>query len=123
MLKMQLPGRGDQGSTRVNDILHKFPFSLPYSGSVNRTDGKVYDQGTGGRFWSAGSVSAASARNLDVYGNYTYPEGSNYKTRGFSVRCAVFTGRKQSGNPRRAVWVIRAGSLEAEDKRSLFEDS
>ena len=35
----------------------------------------------------------------------------------------AFTERKQSGNPRRAVWVIRAGSLEAEDKRSLFEDS
>ena len=86
MLKMQLPGRGDQGSTRVNDILHQFPFSLPYSGHVNRTDGKVYTQGTDGYFWSAGSDSATLARYLTIYGNSTHPAASNYKTYGFSVR-------------------------------------
>ncbi|MBQ9403062.1 hypothetical protein IJU22_00610 [Candidatus Saccharibacteria bacterium] len=78
-----------QGSTRANDILHKFPFSLPYSGDVGRTDGKVYSQGTGGYFWSAGSDSATSARYLSYDGNYTNPEYSYYKTYGFSVRCVV----------------------------------
>ena len=80
---------GDQGSTRVNDILHKFPFSLPYSGDVRRTDGKVYYQGTNGYFWSAGSDSATNARYLYYLGNYTNPENSNYKTSGLSVRCVA----------------------------------
>ena len=79
--------RRDQGSTRANDILHKFPFSLPYSGYVYRTDGKVDNQGTNGDFWLAGSDSATAARTLNYYGNYTSPEYSNYKTHGFSVRC------------------------------------
>ena len=87
MLKMQLPGRGDQGSTRVNDILHQFPFSLPYSGFVNGASGATVDQGTSGGWWSAGSDSSTYARSLNIYGNYTYPEYLYYKTRGFSVRC------------------------------------
>ena len=90
MLKLQLLCRRDQGSTRVNDILHKFPFSLPYSGYVNRVDGKVDNQGTNGYFWSAGSDSSTYARYLNYRGNYTYPEGSYYKTDGYSVRCVVF---------------------------------
>ena len=81
--------RCDQGSTRVNDILHKFPFSLPYSGFVGRTDGKVDAQGTDGHFWSAGSDSTTSARYLTITSNYTYPELSGYKTYGLSVRCVV----------------------------------
>ncbi|MBQ9403059.1 hypothetical protein IJU22_00595 [Candidatus Saccharibacteria bacterium] len=76
---------GDQGSTRVNDILHQFPFSLPYSGYVGGTDGKVYRQGAYGHFWSAGSDSATDARYLLVRGNYTGPADSYYKTYGFSV--------------------------------------
>ena len=76
----------DQGSNRANDILHKFPFSLPYTGYVDRGDGKVYNQGTIGYFWSAGSDSATLARPLYYLGNYTLPEDSNYKTHGFSVR-------------------------------------
>ena len=97
MLKLQLLCRCDQGSTRTNDILHKFPFSLPYSGNVSRTDGKVYTQGTHGYFWSAGSDSATSARNLGYNGNYTNPENSVYKTHGFSVRCVVV---KSTGSTR-----------------------
>ena len=97
MLKLQLLCRRDQGSTRVNDILHKFPFSLPYSGYVNRVDGKVDNQGTNGYFWSAGSDSSTYARYLNYRGNYTYPEGSYYKTDGFSVRCVVFTKRGRGG--------------------------
>ena len=86
MLKLQLLCRRDQGSTRVNDILHKFPFSLPYSGYVNRVDGKVDNQGTNGYFWSAGSDSSTYARYLYVNGNDTDPVHDYYKTNGLSVR-------------------------------------
>ena len=80
---------GDQGSTRVNDILHQFPFSLPYSGFVYRESGATVLQGTNGRWWSAGSNSSTGARDLYIYGNYTYPESDGYKTLGFSVRCVA----------------------------------
>ncbi len=89
MLKMQLPGRGDQGSNRANDILHKFPFSLPYSGNVDRVSGATVRQGTNGYWWSAGSDSSTYARDLNILGNYTYLEGSNSKTLGFTVRCVT----------------------------------
>ena len=85
MLKMQLPGRGDQGSNRANDILHKFPFSLPYSGLVTRASGATVNQGTDGGWWSAGSNSSTYARRLSIYGNDTYPEDDYYKTTGYSV--------------------------------------
>ena len=59
---------GDQGSTRVNDILHKFPFSLPYTGDVDRESGVTVYQGTGGHWWSVGSTSSTYARYLRIYG-------------------------------------------------------
>ncbi|MBO7720205.1 hypothetical protein J6S35_01015 [Candidatus Saccharibacteria bacterium] len=59
---------------------------------MNNYDGKVYNQGTNGNFWSAGSDSATNARNLNYNGNYTNPENSNYKTNGFSVRCVAQSG-------------------------------
>ena len=83
---------GDQGSTRANDILHQFPFSLPYPGVVDVYDGKVYNQGTAGYFWSAGSVSVGSdtyARYLRYFDIYTLPEFSSPKTSGCSVRCVA----------------------------------
>ncbi|MBO7720168.1 hypothetical protein J6S35_00820, partial [Candidatus Saccharibacteria bacterium] len=83
---------GNQGSTRANDILHQFPFSLPYSGNVYSSDGKVINQGTAGYFWSAGSVSVGSdtyARYLRYFDIYTLPEFSSPKTSGFSVRCVA----------------------------------
>ncbi|MBO7720249.1 hypothetical protein J6S35_01245 [Candidatus Saccharibacteria bacterium] len=87
---MQLLCRCDQGSTRVNDILHKFPFSLPYSGVVLSGDGKVHYQGTFGYFWSARSRASTYAQNLHFTDKYTFPEDVNPKTLGFSVRCVVF---------------------------------
>ena len=80
---------GDQGSTRANDILHKFPFSLPYSGLVYRESGATVYQGTYGYWWSAGSNSSTHARHLYISGSYTYPEVDNYKTYGWSVRCVA----------------------------------
>ncbi len=89
MLKMQLPGRGDQGSNRANDILHKFPFSLPYSGGVDRGSGTITTQGVRGRFWSTESSSDINARYLIIFDNHIYPYNGDAKTYGFSVRCAI----------------------------------
>ena len=75
----------DQGSTRVNDILHQFPFSLPYSGTVYRVSGTTVTQGTNGYWWSQGANSNTNARYLDIRGNYTHPENNYYNTNGFSV--------------------------------------
>ncbi|MBQ9403057.1 hypothetical protein IJU22_00585 [Candidatus Saccharibacteria bacterium] len=80
---------GDQGSTRVNDILHQFPFSLTYSGYVVKESGATVDQGTNGNWWSHGANSTTHARYLILNGNYTSPENSVYKTYGLSVRCVV----------------------------------
>ncbi len=80
----------DQGSTRVNDILHQFPFSLPYSGAVYRDSGATVTQGTDGNWWSQGANSGTNARYLNIAGNYTNPENNYYKTYGLSVRYAKF---------------------------------
>ncbi|MBO7720204.1 hypothetical protein J6S35_01010 [Candidatus Saccharibacteria bacterium] len=80
---------GDQGSTRANDILHQFPFSLPYPGVVRPYVGTVYYQGTYGYFWSADSDSATYAWYLSYDSDYTEPERSSYKIGGMSVRCVA----------------------------------
>ena len=90
MLKLQLLRHGDQGSTRVNDILHQFPFSLPYSGYVSREAGATVNQGTYGFWWSQGSDSTVQARALGLDNNYTAPENINAKTLGLSVRYVTF---------------------------------
>ncbi|MBQ9403208.1 hypothetical protein IJU22_01405 [Candidatus Saccharibacteria bacterium] len=56
---------------------------------MNRESGVTVSQGTPGYWWSQGANSDTSARNLSIYGNYTYPEVGNYKTYGFSVRCVA----------------------------------
>ena len=77
------------GSTRVNDILHQFPFSLPYSGRVYSVSGATVEHGTLGLWWSQGANSNIYARYLAIGGNYTGPEDNNYKTHGLSVRCVA----------------------------------
>ncbi|MBQ9403029.1 hypothetical protein IJU22_00420 [Candidatus Saccharibacteria bacterium] len=56
---------------------------------MTRVSGATVNQGTSGSWWSQGANSNTYARNLDIYGNYTTPEGSNYKTHGLSVRCVA----------------------------------
>ncbi|MBQ8984877.1 hypothetical protein IJ098_03430 [Candidatus Saccharibacteria bacterium] len=65
------------------------PFSLPYSGNVNYQSGAVVNQGSNGNFWSAAANSAVRAHNLNFNGTYTWPQGTNYKTNGNSVRCVL----------------------------------
>ncbi|MBQ6127373.1 hypothetical protein IJI69_01620, partial [Candidatus Saccharibacteria bacterium] len=86
--------QGDQstvsgGNTAANNTLHGFPFSLPYSGGVNRESGSTVDRGTSGYFWSAAPSSSTGSRDLDFSGTYVWPEDSYYRTDGFSVRCVA----------------------------------
>ena len=81
--------QGAQTDNRINNILHKFPFSLPYSGSVARESGANVNQDTHGYFWSAGTNSATTARYLLFYGVSVWPEYNAYKTDGFTVRCVA----------------------------------
>ena len=76
-------------TTDVNNLLHLFPFSLPYGGNVNRTTGAFGSRGSGGNFGSSGAYSGVIARGLDFYGASVWPENHYYKTYGFSVRCLV----------------------------------
>ena len=76
-----------QTDNRINNLLHKFPFSLPYGGDVYRATGRWDGRSTGGNFWSTGAVSGSSARYLNFGGVSVLPGDSYYKTYGFTVRC------------------------------------
>jgi len=86
--------QGDQstvsgGNTAANNTLHGFPFSLPYSGDVGRGSGSTVSRGTYGNFWSAAPSSSTNSRHLGFNGTAVWPEGSYYRTNGFSVRCVA----------------------------------
>ena len=86
--------QGDQstvsgGNTAANNTLHGFPFSLPYSGNVHRGSGSTVLRGADGYFWSAAPSSSTNSRRLLFYGTAVWPEGSDYRTLGFSVRCVA----------------------------------
>ncbi|MBQ3271015.1 hypothetical protein IJH10_00205 [Candidatus Saccharibacteria bacterium] len=82
--------QGDQGTgSTANARLHAFPFSLPYSGNVYWQSGGTEGQGARGRFWSAGATSQTYARSLRFDGTNVWPEGSNGRLDGFSVRCVA----------------------------------
>ena len=74
-------------SCRPNNLLHLFPFSLPYGGFVYRTAGVFGGRGSNGLFWTSGAYSGVFARSLNFSGASVWPERSDYKTNGFSVRC------------------------------------
>jgi len=82
-----ISSQGSQGNKHVNNILHKFPFTLTYGGYVYQSSGSTVSQGSGGDLWSIGANSSAGARHLFFGGNYVYPEGDSYKSNGFPVRC------------------------------------
>ena len=79
--------RDGTATTDVNNLLHLFPFSLPYGGGVNRTTGAFLSRGSDGYFWTSGAGSGVDARGLYFYGAAVWPESGHYKTYGFSVRC------------------------------------
>ena len=54
---------------------------------MDRTTGAFYYRGSLGYFWSSGANSGVYARALSFRGANVWPEGNDYKTNGFSVRC------------------------------------
>ena len=82
-------GQGAQTDDRINNLLHKFPFSLPYGGYVDRTTGGWNDRSTSGAFWSEGANSGSGARDLYFSGVNVWPGNNYYKTAGFPVRCVA----------------------------------
>ena len=84
-----ISSQGAQTDNRINNLLHQFPFSLPYGGNVYRITGDWNYRSTRGYFWSEGANSGSGAQYLDFDGAYVSPEVSNYKTYGFPVRCVA----------------------------------
>ncbi|MBQ3271282.1 hypothetical protein IJH10_01610 [Candidatus Saccharibacteria bacterium] len=89
-----LLSQGDQstvpeGNTGANNTLHAFPFSLPYSGHVNRGSGATVAQATSGGFWSAAPLSTTYSQILTFGGTTVSPEANRYRTYGWSVRCVA----------------------------------
>ena len=82
-----ISSQGTQTDNRINNLLHQFPFSLPYGGNVGRTTGGWRDRSTYGYFWSEGANSGSGARGLNFGDAYVYPEYNYYKTSGFPIRC------------------------------------
>ena len=74
-------------TTDVNNLLHLFPFSLPYGGYVGRSTGAFNSRGLAGDFWTSGADSGVYARSLNFYGAGVWPEYDFYRTYGFSARC------------------------------------
>ena len=83
-----------QTDNRINNLLHQFPFSLPYGGGVSRPTGGWYGRSTNGYFWSEGAYSGSNARYLAFGGAYVNPEDDHYKTTGFPVRCVAKTPKR-----------------------------
>ena len=90
--------KGTKTDDRINNLLHKFPFSLPYEGYIDRTTGGWGSRGTYGFFWSEGASSDAYARYLSFSGVDVWPENGYYKTYGFPVRCVAKRLRVQGAN-------------------------
>ena len=51
--------------------------------------GTFYNGGTHGRYWSSTASTAANGYNLNYNTSNTYPQNSNAKYNGFSVRCVA----------------------------------
>ena len=81
--------QGAQTDNRINNLLHKFPFSLPYGGFVTRSTGGWSYRSMYGLFWSEGASSGSYARDLYFDGVNVWPEYNTSKTNGFSLRCVA----------------------------------
>ncbi len=81
---------GGQADNRANYTLHKFPFSVPHSGAVNRASGASHKQGTYNESWTAGANSEVAVRRFTFNNDKWFnPVGNAYKTEGQSVRCVA----------------------------------
>ena len=59
---------------------------LGYRNVYNGATGAVLDVGEVGTFWSAGASSTSDGRFLYFNSGYVYPQGTHYRSFGFSVR-------------------------------------
>jgi len=59
---------------------------LPVAGYRGRANGSLYDQGSGGYYWSSG-VSGTFASHLFFNAIGVFPANADYRAVGFSVRC------------------------------------
>jgi uncharacterized protein (TIGR02145 family) len=64
----------------------RLDLKLPRAGRRGRDDGSLYDQGTGGRYWSS-SLNGDNAHSLYFSSSVVYPQLNYLRADGFSVRC------------------------------------
>ena len=73
--------------TASNNTSMQYKLSTPLSGNYN--SGTAYRQGTYDGFWSSSYLSATAMRVLRISSSGVYPQGSNYRNDGTSVRCVA----------------------------------
>ncbi|WP_163629465.1 hypothetical protein [Paludibacter sp. 221] len=59
---------------------------LPAAGNRERSNGELYNVGSGGRYWS-GSLSSVYSLYLNFDGSNVYPANITNRSNGLSVRC------------------------------------
>ncbi|MBR2725680.1 hypothetical protein IKE87_00185, partial [Candidatus Saccharibacteria bacterium] len=65
------------------------PLNFNRPGTYVWSNGALHARGTNGNFWSSVSYSATGAHGLAFYSTYFYPQNSNFKGYGYSVRCVA----------------------------------
>ena len=75
--------------SHMNAITLIAPFNLTRSGLYYYAYGVIRYQGTNGYFWDGQAYSETNARNLAFYSILLYPQVTNGKGYGFSIRCLV----------------------------------
>ena len=69
--------------------LGKAPLYFVRSGYYGYSNGSIYGLGSNGRYWSSTASGTTYAYYLDFNGSSVYPQGSNYRGNGFSLRCVA----------------------------------
>ena len=64
------------------------PLYYAYSGWYNNGGG-VYGQGSYGLYWSSQAYSATSGYLLNFITGFVYPQFTNFRNSGFTVRCLL----------------------------------
>ena len=73
------------GSTKAR----RYPLSYIFSGRYYWNDGYLYDQDSGGYWWSSLANSSTSIYYLSMYGSGLRPQDGNNNIHGFALRYAT----------------------------------
>ncbi|MBR2709782.1 hypothetical protein IKE72_01745 [Candidatus Saccharibacteria bacterium] len=84
-----LPTTNQRDLTSANNYSGQLQNPLNFNRPGNYSNGVLYARGAGGYFWSSVGYSATGARDLNFYSTYFYPQNSDNKGSGFSVRCVA----------------------------------